>query len=145
MAVRRAFRKGRRGTAPRLRRLLDRFLRQMVYALVLVALLAAAHGLNWFGWPPMHVYVAYVLSEPVDVEDVVSRVENWVRRWLPEEAVWPWRGQSLPKRVLFDTLPGKWYAEAELRVREGGEDRRRHDGFPWKGGARLSAVLSAVM
>lgn len=76
----------------RLRRILRRLLRQTVYAAVLVALVAAAHAFSWFGRPPVHVYVAYVLTEPVDVEDVLARLQNWARRWLPEESVWPWRG-----------------------------------------------------
>ena len=70
----------------------DRLLRQTVYAAVLVRAGGRGPRLSWFGRPPVHVYVAYVLTEPVDVEDVLARLQNWARRWLPEESVWPWRG-----------------------------------------------------
>lgn len=71
-----------------------RWLRQLVYALLLFATIMAAARLQWLGMPALERYVIFFLTEPMDFRQVEERLPSWLR-WPPEGWRLPWqRGDS---------------------------------------------------
>lgn len=67
-----------------------RWLRQSLYAVLLVGAVMGLSALDWLGMPALRTYVLFVLTEEVDVGKALPQARSWVRERDWERLVPSW-------------------------------------------------------